>query len=183
MNPQEVFGEELSLIADQRLRAFVEACLKDVPEYLWRDPASSSGKYHPEWARGEGGLVRHTKAAVAVAVDLLRAYPHLEREKDYIVAALVLHDTLKHGKREEHTVGEHPLLPEKYYRAHAALIGCRAYRKVMALIKTHMGIWGPVRPRPGLFTRLTAAELVHLADYIASRKWCSAQVLSEVRKK
>lgn len=173
MLPVKIFDNELGLINDARIRKFVEACLGDAPEYFWRVPASSSGKYHPEWAQGEGGLVRHTKAAVGVAVDLLRAYPHLEKDRDFIIAALLLHDTLKRGTGEGHTVKEHPLLPEQYYRAHAELIGRRAYRKVMALIRGHMGIWGPVRPRKGLYTRLTAAELVHLADYIASRKWCS----------
>jgi len=169
----------MALINNPNIRAFVEACLRDAPDYFWHAPASSSGKYHPEWARGEGGLVRHTKAAVRVAVELLRAYPHLEREKDFIVAALLLHDTLKHGAKEGHTVKEHPLLPEGYYRAHAPLVGRRAYRKIMALVRTHMGVWGPARPRPGVFTRLTAAELVHLADYIASRGWCSEEILEK----
>ncbi|MGB9782609.1 MAG: hypothetical protein ACPLSY_04990 [Moorellaceae bacterium] len=174
-----VFAKELSLIRNPRLRAFAEACLKDAPDYFWRAPASSSGKYHPEWAWGKGGLVRHTKAAMRVAVDLLRAYPHLERKRDYIIAALLLHDTLKHGAGEGYTVKEHPLLPEHRYRGHRPLVGRRTYRKIMALIRTHMGVWGPVRPRPGVFTRLTAAELVHLADYIASREWCSEEILEK----
>ncbi|WP_157109872.1 hypothetical protein [Thermanaeromonas toyohensis] len=169
----EILGEELSLVKNAKVRQFVEACLRDAPEYFWRVPASSSGKYHPGWAQGEGGLVRHTKAAVRVALDLLRAYPHLEKSRDFIVAALLLHDTLKHGTGEGRTVKEHPLLPEQYYRAHTKLIGRRAYKKVMALIRGHMGIWGPVKPRIGLFSRLSVVELVHLADYIASRKWCS----------
>lgn len=35
-------------------------------------PASTTGKYHPPFALGEGGLVRHTLAACCWAKDLLQ---------------------------------------------------------------------------------------------------------------
>ncbi len=171
-SPSSVFGEELAHIFSQPLREFVVSCLYTVPAYFWRVPASSTGRNHPWWARGNGGLVRHTKAAVWVALELLEAYPDLQSEKEYIVAALLLHDTLKFGAEGQGTVKEHPLLPREYYAEHKELLEYRKYEKLMGLIETHMGVWGPegaaVSHSSG---RLSAAELVHLADYIASRPW------------
>jgi hypothetical protein len=171
-DPSSVFGEELAHISSQPLREFVVSCLYTAPAYFWRAPASSSGKHHPRWANGAGGLVRHTKAAVWVALELLEAYPELQPERNYIVAALLLHDTVKFGFNGQATVKEHPLLPREYYAEHKEILGDEEYEKVMGLIETHMGVWGPdgvdLSPSPG---RLSAAELVHLADYIASRQW------------
>lgn len=65
-----VFQKELNLIKDTNLRDFIAICLDNAPDYFFEMPASSTGKYHPEYTLGEGGLVRHTKAAVAIAADL-----------------------------------------------------------------------------------------------------------------
>ena len=69
----KLFERELELIVDEELRMVVKAYLLErVPDYFWTDGASSSGKYHPQFAQGEGGLVRHTKAVVMFAEELLR---------------------------------------------------------------------------------------------------------------
>jgi hypothetical protein len=171
-NPTDVFGEEIAHINSSHMRHFVYACLLTAPAYFWVAPASSSGRNHPWWAKGEGGLVRHTKAAVWVGLELLEAYPGLRQERDYIIAALLLHDTLKFGIEGQKTVKEHPLLPREYYAEHKEILGEERYQKLMDLIASHMGVWGPegveVVPPSG---RMSAAELVHLADYIASRPW------------
>lgn len=161
------------LVSNRKKREFAGACLKAAPDYFWHVPASSSGKYHPKFAAGEGGLVRHTAAAVKVALELLPAYPHLERERDDIIVALLLHDTLKRGWPDTgHTVPEHPFLPRTYYKKFASMIGNRAYDRIMQLIDTHMGIWTPGKkaPRPQFWSRMSPAEFVHLCDYIISRK-------------
>lgn len=101
-NPTDVFGEEIAHISSSHMRHFVYACLLTAPAYFWQAPASSSGKNHPWWARTEGGLVRHTKAAVWVGLELLEAYPHYGRgERDALIVALLLHDTLKNYPQRE----------------------------------------------------------------------------------
>lgn len=161
------------LVTDQAKKQFAGACLMAAPEYFWRVPASSSGKYHPAFAAGEGGLVRHTAAAVKVALELLPAYPHLQKESDDIIIALLLHDTLKHGWPDAgHTVPEHPFLPRRYYREFAPIIGQRTYDRIMRLVDTHMGIWTPGKkaPKPQFWSRMSPADFVHLCDHIVSRK-------------
>lgn len=60
---------EIDLISEPKIIKFVKDCLEYAPEYFWRIPASSTGNHHPHFALGEGGLVRHTKAAVWIAVN------------------------------------------------------------------------------------------------------------------
>ena len=133
-----MFEYELNLIKNEEIRKTTEELLKGVPEYFWHVPASSSGKYHPMYALGEGGLVRHTKAAVRFAEHLFALHDFMQIEKDYIVAALLLHDTFKQGKDEGHTVHEHPLLAAQYVRENAD----EEYAsEVCPLIEKHMGQW------------------------------------------
>ena len=78
-------------------------------------PASSSGKYHPSYALGDGGLVRHTKAAMAVAHELFNLEmfqkQFSETEQDLILLSLILHDGKKQGGGNgKHTVFEHPCM-------------------------------------------------------------------------
>ena len=65
------FAAELTLITDPGIRAFTEKCIEELPDYFFRVPASSTGKYHPRISLGEGGLLRHTQMAVQIAADLL----------------------------------------------------------------------------------------------------------------
>lgn len=53
---RKTFEEELAAVSDPAYREFAVACLKEAPPEFWLYPASTSGKHHPEWARGEGGL-------------------------------------------------------------------------------------------------------------------------------
>ena len=93
------FERELDLIVNDDLRMAVKYYMDEaVPDYFWTDGASSSGKYHPEFSQGVGGLVRHTKAVVMFAEELLRmsSYAYMREEyKDYVIAACIIHDTAK----------------------------------------------------------------------------------------
>ena len=72
MNKHEVFEKELEWIADSNVRDFVSTALDQVPDYFFTMAASTTGKYHPTYALGEGGLARHTKAAVAFNIGIHR---------------------------------------------------------------------------------------------------------------
>ncbi len=161
-------------IHDNKKLAFTLRALAKAPEYFWTIPASSTGKYHPKISQGEGGLLRHTIAAVKIALELFRAYPDLTKnQQDNIIIALILHDTIKKGWPEEkYTVSGHELLPRAYYKDLEPLIGSVIYNEIMDLISTHMGIWdkNQTPPEPEPEHRISPAEIVHLADYLSSRK-------------
>ena len=67
----EVFRKELDYIKDDRIRSSCEIILDMLPDYFYEIPASSTGKYHPDFSLGDGGLVRHVKVAVRIAKELL----------------------------------------------------------------------------------------------------------------
>lgn len=114
MNKEEVFKNELEYIKNERLKKSAIELIKMLPDYFFIIPASSTGKYHPQFSQGEGGLVRHSKVAVRIAYELLKSKilnNFTDDEKDLIIIALIVHDGLKKGLVEDKwTKVEHPLL-------------------------------------------------------------------------
>lgn len=184
----EVFEKELNYIENEELKRFIIDCLEKAPEYFYRVPASSSGKYHPKQDLGEGGLIRHTKAVVQVAMDLIRCeqFYGSKESKDEIISACLLHDVIKNGFEDSgHTLTEHPLLSSKFIQEvydggnyHSVWTSKNG---IQAMITTHMGIWNKdkegnvVLPLIGDYN--DTGLLVHLADYIASRKYVDMSLL------
>lgn len=158
----------VDMIQVPQIKEFVLAFFEQkVPDYFWTMPASTTGKYHPAYCLGEGGLVRHTIAATIFLSDILklRYYQELytELERDQMLAAIILHDTFKCG------------LPgtSNYSVTNHADIACeqinlflgREKTSIGRLVETHMGQWGKEKPNTPM------EELVHDADYYASRKY------------
>ena len=54
----------LNTFENDDIKDFAIVLLNNLPEYIWRVPASSTGKYHPAYSLGEGGLMRHQVAVV-----------------------------------------------------------------------------------------------------------------------
>ena len=68
---KDIFKTEINYIRNPEYQKNAEVLIELLPDYFFEVPASSTGKYHPKFASGEGGLVRHTKAAVRIAHELL----------------------------------------------------------------------------------------------------------------
>ena len=98
-----MFEKELKLINNDDIRKMVEMTLEKVPEYFYHIPASTTGKYHPAYSLGEGGLYRHTQAAVKIADDITKLHCMYFNDTlhDCVIAALILHDTMKCGDPQE----------------------------------------------------------------------------------
>jgi HD superfamily phosphohydrolase YqeK len=172
INKTDFFKRELDLIVNEDLRMMVKSYLEEsVPDYFWEIGASSSGKFHPAFSQGKGGLVRHTKAVVMFAEELLRmsSYAFMRDEyKDYVIAACLVHDTAKYGAKE---------YDKAEYKNHAPAAAvafdtwcisldydCSEF--LLNAIASHMGQWSTDRDdRP--FTNID--RCVHMADYMASR--------------
>lgn len=175
MPKHEFFEKEINLIQSEDLRMFTEKYLDEyVADYFYEVGASSSGKYHPTFSQGLGGLVRHTKAVVMFAEELLRmsSYAYMRDEyKDYVILACIVHDTCKYGITEYN---------KDEYSAHAKnaslnvakaweeYFGETAPQLLLMAIASHMGQWTEDKEdRP--FTSID--RCVHLADYVASRNF------------
>ena len=184
MKRSEHFERELDLIVNEDLRMAVKSYLNEaVPDYFWKDGASSSGKYHPQFAQGEGGLVRHTKAVVLFAEELLRmsAYAFMKDEyKDYVIAACIVHDTAKYGidKFDKEAYKDHAKnAAHCFARWCEKECGFTCSEFLVNAIASHMGQWSTDREdKP--FTNID--RCVHMADYMASRSFIDIpQIINE----
>ena len=70
----DIFNVELSYIKDDKIRENAKIILNHLPDYFYEVQAASTGKYHPKYALGEKGLVRHVKAAVNIGYTLFTIY-------------------------------------------------------------------------------------------------------------
>ena len=178
----KLFEREINLIKEDTLRSAVKSYMEEaVPDYFWTDGASSSGKYHPQFAQGEGGLVRHTKAVVMFAEELLRmsSYAYMKEEyKDFVIAACILHDTAKYGMYEyDKAQYKNHAANAAYYFGEWCYEHCRFTCSDFLLnaIAAHMGQWSTDKEdRP--FTNID--RCVHMADYMASRSFIDIPSIS-----
>lgn len=174
----EYFKTQLGYIVHDDIREKTVKVLEAVNEKFFTAPASSTGKYHPEYALGEGGLYRHTVAAVKIAHDILQrefVSQHVdERTKDFIISALILHDVCKSGItwNSRYTIFEHPLIAVELIEE---VIGKDDdfTNTVSNLISTHMGEWNTSKYATGNLPKPEShiQFFVHICDYLASRKY------------
>ena len=179
----KLFEREINLIVNEDLRMAVKCYMDEAtPDYFWTDGASSSGKYHPQFAQGEGGLVRHTKAVVMFAEELLRmsSYAYMREEyKDYVIAACILHDTAKYGMYEydKAQYKNHATLAAYHFAEYAEqVMDYKPSEFLLNAIASHMGQWSTEKEdRP--FTNID--RCVHMADYMASRSFIDIPSITE----
>lgn len=179
MNREEVFKVELSYIKDDRIRKSCLEMIKLLPDYFFEIEASSTGKYHPEYALGKGGLLRHTKAAVRIAYDLLSdpsiGDKYTALEKDLMVMGIILHDGVKCGvPKERYTRFDHPILMAEMIMDSEDVLDLKMeeIEFVCDVIKTHMGPWTTDYNGVEVLEKPTTKyqNFVHMCDYLASRK-------------
>lgn len=176
------FENEINLIQSEDYKMFVKFYFESyVPHYFWNIGASSSGKYHPKFSQGEGGLVRHTKAVVAFCNELLNlsTYAYMKDEyKDYAIMACLFHDTVKYGfEYDKKEYSNHARnASENVAKAWFEYFEKPAPELLLMAIKAHMGQWEQNKAdRP--FTNLD--RLVHMSDYIASRSFIDIPTITE----
>ena len=176
----EKFTKELEYIKTDDIRDFAKLALENLPDYFFDVAASSTGKYHPTYALGNGGLVRHTKAATRFANHLLQLEQNqnafTERERDLIITSIILHDGWKHGNAgSTFTTHEHPQVCADWVETNEIFNGALTIedRKVIAsAISSHMGQWNETKRSKVVLNKpeTEIQKFVHMCDYLASRK-------------
>lgn len=180
MNKVACFNREIGYIKKEHYRDNIKRMIELLPDYFFSVPASSTGKYHPEFSLGDGGLVRHTKVAVKIAYELLNdeSIGHVfnDDEKDMIIMSLIMHDGLKSGLiKGTYTVFDHPLLVCKYIvdNKDKLTLNDDEINLITNMISSHMGPWNTnnysdvVLPKPSNKYQ----RFVHMCDFLASRKF------------
>jgi len=170
----------LNTFENEDIKEFAIELLNNLPEYIWHVGASSTGKYHPAYSLGEGGLMRHQIAVVRFLNFFLELEQYgagmTSRERDLMRTAALIHDGMKSGTQDDYnkskyTKFNHPILMAEVVRSTDGLN--TSERDFIAhCIESHMGQWALDKktnvelPKP----KDEYQKLVHLADYLASRK-------------
>ncbi len=179
IDKESLLKTEINYIKSDRIK---KSCIKMVellPDYFFEIAASSTGKYHPSYALGKGGLLRHTKAAVRIAIELLNdpliGNKYTSNEKDLMIMGLILHDGLKLGiEKEAYTRFDHPLIMKDYIIANKDKLDLEEEEVTFLcdVIKTHMGVWTTDYNGNEVLEKPTTKyqNFVHMCDFLASRK-------------
>lgn len=178
-----VFANEINYIKDANLKAFATELIANAEDYFFTVAASSSGKYHPTFSLGVGGLTRHTRCVAYFAMSAGESYNFDQHTTDLLVIAALAHDIKKQGNGSSgYTVREHPLYGADYVldiqAQNPKLITKKDAEKVAGAIRSHMGKWEGTRewvkdvnkelfpmPKDGF------EQALQMADYVASRKY------------
>lgn len=188
MNKIDYFKNELSYIKNISYLEDFKKLIELLPDYFFEVAASSTGKYHPSFSLGEGGLLRHTKVAVRIAYELLNnpciGDKYTDREKDLMLIALTMHDGVKHGiPKETYVRADHPLLVSKLIRENSNQLQMSEedISFICSVIETHMGPWNThpytkeeILPVP----KSKYQNFVHMCDYLASRKFLDVKFVN-----
>lgn len=172
----------LATIVNEDIREFAKVLVEGLPNYIWEVGASSTGKYHPAYSLGEGGLMRHQIAVVR----FLNYFFELEqyntkftsREMDLMRTAGLVHDGRKSGEqadylRSKFTKFDHPLQMANIIRSYDGQYLTHDELEFCAhCIESHMGQWSTDRKSSVILPKPMDEyqHFVHLADYLASRK-------------
>ena len=172
----------LSTIKNNDIREFAVALLEGTPDYIWHVGASSTGKYHPAYSLGEGGLMRHQIAVVRFLNFFFELEQYntkfTDREMDLMRVAGLMHDGRKSGEQDDYnrskfTKFDHPIHMANVVRSYdRRYLNHDEIEFIANCIESHMGQWSTDRkssvvlPKPANIYQ----EFIHLADYLASRK-------------
>lgn len=179
MNKVEIFSVEINYIKNADLKESLKLIVDQLPDYFFYEAASSTGKYHLKYALGDGGLLRHSKAATKIGLELLNnpliGSKYSPREKDMLLLSLLVHDGLKRGLTEEkYTRVDHPILMANFIldNYQTFKLNLEDAKFISDVIKTHMGPYNTdfngnvVLETP----KNKYQSFVHMCDYLASRK-------------
>lgn len=180
MKKENYFKKEIEYIEDTKKREDVIYLINTLPDYFFEIPASSTNKYHPDYASSNSGLVKHVKVVTRIAYELLNNPIYKERftdsERDLIIMACLLHDGYKSGRvKERYTRFDHPLIMSEVIMENRNNLSLTTdeIRMLCKMIEAHMGPWNTspysdiTLPKP----ENERERFVHLCDYLASRKF------------
>ena len=187
------FKGSFQLINNLQVRKFAQWITRNAPDYFFEIPASSTGKYHPRFSLGEGGLLRHTLGAIIFANHLFPLYNFNQLEQDLIIASLIIHDMAKNGieildngqvvQESDYTVAKHPLIicdyVEYLYKNSDEVDDDIIYvfkegywNIIKGNIQSHMGQWNKDKAGNEILPKPSSSSEVftHLCDYLSSRR-------------
>lgn len=164
-------------------RSLAEYLIEQLDDYWFIKPASSTGKYHPKFNNGEGGLVRHS---LNVCMWWQQMYKAFEQELmsfsgrddmyDLGLIACLFHDAKKYGDIEENSrwvKKDHDVRSMEWFLHNVEIyehmndmnFDNKAINYIANAIDHHNGPWSTHGAPRTIFERL-----VFICDYASSQK-------------
>lgn len=170
MERLDCFSCILPFIKNNEIREFCEYMLNNCDDYFFVKPASSTGKYHPDYSLNEGGLLRHSIAVALITHEIIdsECYNLTDDEKDLTICSAIVHDIKKYGNKVTgYTYKNHPKLASDF------IVECGKKKNIKEewinfickVVERHMGKYGTDMPETD------AEKILYIADYIVSRKY------------
>lgn len=125
MTPEDkikVFSHGLSQFETEKMRLYCEDMIKEIPDYIFDMPSSTTGKYHNATQCQPHGQVYHIIMFAEIANYRLSLKGNKDifksaEQRDAIRCAAYFHDAMKLGDgKTSYTVFEHPLLAAEWVR-------------------------------------------------------------------
>lgn len=180
MSNKQYLKEVTLTFENDDLKELCKEVLKTIPDYFYNVAASSTGKYHPSYALGDGGLVRHTTALCKIMNSIFEVTPYFDsRERDLLRIAGIMHDSRKSGDqdayaRNKYTNFDHPIQAAEVIRSFKGKNWNDDEIEIIAVaIESHMGQWNTDR-RSSVILPTPENKyqyMLHVCDYLASRKF------------
>lgn len=148
-----------------------------IPDRFYLMPASSTGKFHPVTSGGAGGLITHTRAVFWIVVAMLETNVLNVRHPSAVLGAALLHDAWKYvDNKSGYTVRNHAITAVETITETLNDSALELNTDIAVMLRC-------VRHHNGRFTKewdgrpmTTEEQVVHVADYLASRRYLPLSV-------
>lgn len=176
----KIFEDFFNTFETEKLKMYCIDMVELMPAYNEKIASSSSGKYHSKQQCEEGGQVIHMKLACEImnyilGLEYSRKAIKKPEDRDLLRTAIILHDAYKRGVYNSgKTVHEHPILTANWIGITTPKhdIDIKTKREIKKLVGSHSGEWRTSKYSDTVLPKCKTKKqfLVHLCDYLASRK-------------
>ena len=143
MNRVKYFEKEISYIRDESKKRDIGILIDLLPDYFFSIPMSSDDSDCPKYGLTKNGLVKYTKVAVRMAMDMFDTVNNFsDNDRDLIIMAILMHDGMKNGEIDSGEVCiEHSLLVSELIMKNVSKLEMDVddVRKMCMMIESHMG--------------------------------------------
>ena len=178
MNKIKVFENLLNKFETEEIKNYCTDMIKEIPDYIFTIPSSTSFKYHNKTQCQPHGQIFHI-LMFAEVMNYILGLEYVkektnERQRDCLRCTPIFHDAVKCGLNgSRYTVHEHPLLAGEWARNTNVEHDIDAKTKVYIarLCESHSGEWTSTKRSKTVLPKPENDEqfFVHMCDYLASR--------------
>lgn len=178
MDKVKVFEGLLNKFETDEIRDYCADMIKEIPDYIFTIPSSTSFEYHNKTQCQPHGQIFHILMFAEVmnyvlGLEYVKEKTN-ERQRDCLRCTPIFHDAIKCGLNgSQYTVHEHPMLAGEWVRntsvEHDVDADTKAY--IARLCESHSGEWTSTKRSKTVLPKPEDDEqfFVHMCDYLASR--------------